>query len=98
MHNDYATKREILNEGNSAFELLPKGSSEITINLPPDIYTKLRYDIDIFGEWYELKGIYVSESIVKKNNSPIFITLIISIGIFILWIIGIRMLKSKTRN
>jgi len=83
----YAKNNKSLNEENSVLKLLPKGSSEVIINLPSDIYTALRCDIDIFGEWYEIKGIYVSKAL--KDNT-LFITSIISICIFVLWIIGIK--------
>jgi len=84
----YAIKNRNLSEENSVLKLLPKGSSEVIIDLPSDIFTTLRYDIDIFGEWYEIKGIYVSKAVMI--NSTLFITLVISICIFVLWILGIR--------
>jgi len=90
----YANKNEDLSEKNSVLKLLPKGSSEVIIDLPSDIFTTLRYDIDIFGEWYEIKGIYVSKAVVI--NSTLFITLVISICIFVLWILGIRTGKIDT--
>jgi hypothetical protein len=84
----YANKKnKNLSEENSVFELLPKGSTKIILSLSPDIYTTLRYDIDIFAEWYEIEGIYVSE---RKRDNTLLITLIISVCIFILWILGIR--------
>jgi len=82
----YAKKQENLSEENSVLKLVPKGSSEVIIDLPSDIFSTLRYDIDIFGEWYEIKGIYV----LKYVNNTLYITLIISICILVLWILVIR--------
>ena len=84
----YAEKYQGLSEQKSIITTLQEGSSEIIIKLPSAVYTSLRYDIQIIGVSYEIKGIYVSE--LKKDNSSIYITLIISICIFILWVIGIR--------
>jgi hypothetical protein len=84
----YAKKNDNLSEENSVSRLLPKGTTEVIISIPSGIYTTLRYDIDIFGEWYEIKGIYAAEA--KRDYSPLLITLIISICIFVLWVIGIR--------
>ena len=95
----YAEKNNGLSEQNSIVTPLLEGSSEIIINLPPAIYTSLRYDIQIVGVSYEIKGIYV----LKYVNNTFFITLIISICIIVLWIIGIRtgkidILFEKTIN
>jgi len=83
----YSKNNEDLNEENSVNDLLPKGNTEVILNLPSNIFTTLRYDIDIFGEWYEIKGIYVFKAVADYT---LFITLVISISIFILWVIGIR--------
>lgn len=50
------------NEENSIQTILPAGEAEFSIDLPPGIYTDLRYDINIFDAQFEVLGILVSES------------------------------------
>jgi len=64
----YAKNNNDLSEKNSVSKILPKGSSEIILNLPPAIFSSLRYDINIIGEPYKIKGIYVSE----KESGQLF--------------------------
>jgi len=92
----YAENNVDLIEHNSVIAFLPKGSSEIIINLPPAVFTSLRYDINIIGESFEIKGIYVSKTAVGKtivqqrNNNIFLIVFIIDILIILLWLIGIK--------
>jgi len=65
----FAKNNNGLSEENSVIKFLKKGTSEIIINLPPAVYTSLRYDIQIIGEPYEIKGIYVSE---KKSAEYLY--------------------------
>ena len=60
VHIYYTRNKEKINDENAILRLLPKGSSEIIVYLPTAIYTSLRYDINIIGESFEIKGIYVS--------------------------------------
>jgi len=90
VNNNYA-----LTEANSVRGILPKGSSEITLNLPRAIFTSLRYDIDIFGETFGIKGIYVSEKealrhiLVWAGNKNVFLIVSIICFVIILWSFGI---------
>ena len=48
-------------EENSVYATLPKGGTEMVLNLPPNIYSELRYDINIFNNAFEIANISVSK-------------------------------------
>jgi len=92
----YAVDNNDLAEKNSVKVSLSKGGSEITINLPPAIFTSLRYDINIFDETFGIKGIYVSEKeVLNQNisvwagNKNVFFVISILCLVIILWSLGI---------
>jgi len=90
----YAKKNKNIKEINSIVKRLPKGSSEIIINLPSAVYAILRYDINIIGEWYEIKGIYVSDKETGYLSLQYFKYYIIS-SFFILVLLVIFLIVKR---
>jgi len=94
----YAKNGEPLSEGNSVISLPFNNSVKVVINLPTDIFTTLRYDINIIGKKFEIKGIYVSETPTEIKYSRswvgsydcILMILVIDFFIFLLWLLGIK--------
>jgi len=93
----YAVNNVGLAEENSVAKSLPKGSSEITIDLPSAVFTTLRYDINIFDETFEIKGIYVNGEELNhilvwagnKNALLIVSIIILLVILWSLWSLGI---------
>ena len=86
----YAIENENLSERNSVTVFMPSGAYEVILDLPSDIYTSLRYDVDIFNEPFEIVGIYVSESPAHSrkwvgNTDGILMTLIVCLVILLVW-------------
>lgn len=87
----FAQNNEPLSEANSVRVALPTGSTEAIVNLPSSIFTSLRYDLDIFGEVFEVEGIYVSEfdAIINRqwtgDIDGMLMSLFISLLIFLIW-------------
>jgi uncharacterized membrane protein len=94
----YAKNGEPLSEINSVFGFFSVNSSKVAINLPMDIFTTLRYDINIIGEKFEIKGIYVSETPIEinyirswtGNKDGILMIIIIDFFVVLLWLLGIK--------
>ena len=94
----YAKNGEPISEENSVFGFFSVNSSKIAMNLPADIFTTLRYDININDEKFEIKGIYVSEMPVEinytrswiKNYDGILMITIIDFLFILLWFLSIK--------
>jgi uncharacterized membrane protein len=95
----YAENGEPLSEKNCVLGFFyGSNRKEIVINLPPAIYTTLRYDINIIDKEFEIKKIYVSEIPIEiqytsswtGNYDGILMTMVINFFIILLWVLGIR--------
>jgi uncharacterized membrane protein len=94
----YAINGEPLSEANSVINHFSANTSKVAINLPTDIFTALRYDINIIGEKFIIKGIYVSETPIEVNyihsliedRDSIFMIITIDFFIILFWILSIK--------
>ena len=92
----YATENEGLSELSSVRVLIPSGAYDVILNLPSDIYSSFRYDINIFSEPFEIVGIYASESPAQTsrkwidNTDGILMPLIICLLIILAWFFTVR--------
>ena len=87
-HEGFGPAREVVS-------FWQEGSSEMIISLPPANLTGLRLDIDIYGEIFEIRGIYLSESAASINRQwvgnydGILMTLILTAIVLAIWSIGL---------
>ena len=94
----YAKNGEPLSEENSVFGFFSVNSPKVAINLPMDTFTTLRYDINIIGEKFEIKGIYVSETPLEKNyirswignHDGILMVIVIDFFVILFWLLSVK--------
>lgn len=91
----FAENHEPLSGENAVYAFFTAGATELIVNIPEGSgadLTSLRVDIGIFGETFELYGIYASEmSLIWAGNNewlPLIIVLgILTIGLWFVYII-----------